>query len=166
MLLNVLLTLQERLHAAEWGAVVISTVGTFSLGATAGGTAEPAAAKPLSKTRIAAVLLMFSIFIVAAVFIRVRGQSRQPRRPVRTSATACGLQVTNTDHAVVLLWVCHDVEFHAWRFIQFNSSPSCTTCAQYAITSTRPFYQQDSTLSSLLLSCAMLPMVLRVPLAL
>lgn len=94
-------TPQERLHAAEWGAVVISTVGTISLGATAKGTAEPAAAKPLSKPRIAAVLLMFSIFIVVAVFQRVRGQSRQPRRPVRISAIACGLQVTNIDHAVV-----------------------------------------------------------------
>lgn len=95
-----MLTLQERLHAAEWGAVVVSTLGTIGLGATAGGTAEPAAAKPLSKTRIAAVLLMFSVFIMAAVFTRVRGHSRQPRRPVRTSATTCGLQVTNTDHAM------------------------------------------------------------------
>ena len=97
--------LQERLHAAEWGAVIVSTVGTIGLGATAGGTAEPAAAKPLSKTRIAAVLLMFSIFIAAAVFTRVRGHSRQPRRPVRTSATTCGLQVANIDHAVVLFWL-------------------------------------------------------------
>ena len=98
-------SLQESLHAAEWGAVVVSTVGTISLGATTGGPAEPVAAKPLSKTRTAAVLLMFTIFIVAAVFTRVRGHSRQPRRPVRTSATTCGLQVANIDHAVVLFWL-------------------------------------------------------------
>ena len=86
--------LQERLHAAEWGAVVVSTIGTIGLGATAGGSTDPAASKPLSKTRIAAVLLMFSLFILAAVFARVRGHSRQPRRPMRLSASTCGLQVS------------------------------------------------------------------------
>lgn len=112
---NVLLSvclLQERLHAAEWGAVVLATVGTIGLGTTAGGTNEPAAAKPLSKTRIAAVLLMFGICIMVAVFTRVRGHSRQPRRPVRTSATTCGLQVSSTQDCALVLpqhpvtWTC------------------------------------------------------------
>lgn len=84
--------LKERLHAAEWGAVVVATIGTIGLGTTAGGTTDSGTAKPLSKSRIAAVLLMFSILIFVAVFTRVRGHSRQPRRPVRTSATTCGLQ--------------------------------------------------------------------------
>lgn len=92
---------QERLHAAEWGAVVVATIGTIGLGTTAGGTTDSGTAKPLSKSRIAAVLLMFSILIFVAVFTRVRGHSRQPRRPVRTSATTCGLQVSSIERIVL-----------------------------------------------------------------
>ena len=87
-------TLQERLHKAEWGAVVIATFGTIGLGATAGDSNDSADAKPLSKTRIAVALLLLVAVAVAALVGKIRTQRRQPRRVTRTSATACGLQVS------------------------------------------------------------------------
>lgn len=93
-------TLQERLHAAEWAAVVVSTVGTIALGATAGNDPKPSDAKPLSKMRIAVVLLMFTAIIVVGISTRLRGQTRPARRVSKSSATTCGLQVSSTSYGL------------------------------------------------------------------
>ena len=91
---NTAFLLQERLHKAEWGAVIIATVGTLGLGATAGDSPDAIDAKPLSKLRIGAVLFLLCAILVAATVSRLRTQSRPARRVTRTSATTCGLQVS------------------------------------------------------------------------
>lgn len=84
--------LKERLHKAEWGAVIIATVGTIALGATAGDSPDSVDAKPLSKLRIGAVLLLLCAILMSAIVSRLRTRSRPARRVTRTSATTCGLQ--------------------------------------------------------------------------
>ena len=85
---------QERLHTAEWAAVVVSSIGTIGLGATAGADPEPSDAKPLSKTRIAVVILMFTVLVVAGISTRLRNRTKPARRATKTSAVTCGLQVS------------------------------------------------------------------------
>ena len=110
------ISLQERLHKAEWGAVVVSTAGTIGLGATAGSGPEPEEAKPLSKLRIAVVLLMFTTIIVVGVLNRLHGHTRQARRVTRTSATTCGLQVSISNGSR------HRLIFHlAWQKLPYIS---------------------------------------------
>ncbi len=82
---------QERLHTAEWAAVVVSSIGTIGLGATAGADPEPSDAKPLSKTRIAVIILMFTLLVVAGISTRLRNRTKPARRATRTSAVACRL---------------------------------------------------------------------------
>lgn len=111
-----MISLQERLHKAEWGAVVVSTAGTIGLGATAGSGPEPEEAKPLSKLRIAVVLLMFTTIIVVGVLNRLHGHTRQARRVTRTSATTCGLQVSISNASR------HHLIFHlAWQTLPYIS---------------------------------------------
>ncbi len=86
--------MQERLHTAEWAAVVVSAIGTIGLGATAGADPEPSDAKPLSKMRVAVVVLMFTILVVAGILTRLRSPTKPARRATRTSAVTCGLQVS------------------------------------------------------------------------
>ena len=85
---------QERLHTAEWAAVIVSTIGTIGLGATAGADPEPSDAKPLSKMRIAVVVLMFTVLVVAGISTRLQSRTKPARRATRTSAVTCGLQVS------------------------------------------------------------------------
>lgn len=84
--------LKERLHTAEWAAVIVSTIGTIGLGATAGADPEPSDAKPLSKMRIAVVVLMFTVLVVAGISTRLQSRTKPARRATRTSAVTCGLQ--------------------------------------------------------------------------
>lgn len=88
--------LQERLHRSEWAAVCVAAVGTIGIGATSAGEAAGGEASAPSTARIAGVLGLLCVAVLADAFLRWQraSQDRRPgAKPSNPSASLYGLQV-------------------------------------------------------------------------
>lgn len=103
--------MQERLQRSEWAAVCVAAVGTIGIGATSADEPAGGQAWAPSTARIAGVLGLLCVAVLADCFFRYQraAQDKRAAKAVKLSASTYGLQVraATSDACVsVLPYVC------------------------------------------------------------
>ena len=88
--------MQERLHRSEWAAVCVAALGTIGIGATSADEAAGDESRTPSTARIASVLGVLCVAVLADSFLRYQRalQDKRGTKAAQPSASVYGLQAS------------------------------------------------------------------------